>query len=179
MYNRILAALDVLEPAVFEAALSLAVATDADLLLLHVLSYRDSDSPVSPVATAWDYASPLSQYAWETYQEQWQAYINKGLEILRDYTGRAEAAGVTADFLQTTNSPGRGICQAAKSWRADLIVTGSHQRQGLQELLLGSVSNYVMHHAPCSVMIVSLENDPLRDQQTEQEMSALESSQAA
>ena len=148
-------------------------------MLLHVLSPHDSNSPITPIATAWDYATPLSQQTWETYQKQWQAYIEKGLEVLRDYTGRTEAAGVTADFLQTTNSPGRGICQAAKSWRADLIVVGSHQRQGIQELLLGSVSNYVMHHAPCSVIIVALGSDPVYDLRPEQETSALESFQSA
>lgn len=156
MYKRILAALDISESAVFETALSLASASDAALLLLHVLSSRDSESPMTPVATAWDHASPLSQQAWETYQQQWQDYADKGLTVLRDYRERATAARVRADFQQTATLPEHGICQTAKNWRADLIVMGSHRRRGLQELLLGSVSNYVMHHAPCSVMIVSL-----------------------
>ncbi|MGF1516635.1 MAG: universal stress protein, partial [Nodosilinea sp.] len=51
-------------------------------------------------------------------------------------------------------SPGRVICTLAKTWAADLIVVGSHRRKGLSELFLGSVSNYVMHHAPCSVLVV-------------------------
>ncbi|MGB3296570.1 MAG: universal stress protein [Phormidesmis sp.] len=159
MYKRILAALDIVEPTVFETALSLASATDAYLLLLHVLSSRNSNSPMTPAATAWDYSTPLSQQAWEDYQKQWKAYAENGLEVLQDCTDRAEAAGVRSDLLQTSSSPERGICQAAKTWRADLIVVGSHRRKGLQELLLGSVSNYVMHHAPCSVLIVSLAGD--------------------
>lgn len=35
-----------------------------------------------------------------------------------------------------------------------LIVVGSHQRRGMAEIMLGSTSNYVMHHAPCSVLVV-------------------------
>ncbi|MEL6552505.1 MAG: universal stress protein [Cyanobacteria bacterium J06621_11] len=161
MYNRILVALEAKESDVFETALSIATATDASLLLLHVLSMDGKNSPPSPVAVDWDYATPLNPDDWKSYQRQWQTYEEKGLTLLHRYTERAEAAGVTADFLQTINAPGIGIVQAAKTWRADLIVMGSHQRKGIQELMLGSVSGYVMHHASCSVIIVYLENSEL------------------
>ena len=37
---------------------------------------------------------------------------------------------------------------------ADLIAIGSHGRRGLNELVLGSVSNYVLHHVSCSVLLI-------------------------
>lgn len=46
------------------------------------------------------------------------------------------------------------ICELARNWNADLIILGRRGRTGLSELLLGSVSNYVLHHAPCSVLTV-------------------------
>ncbi|MEM9089155.1 MAG: universal stress protein [Cyanobacteria bacterium P01_F01_bin.53] len=156
MTQRILVALDLLEPDVFETALSLATATHADLLLLHVLSARAFSAPPVPFGSRMDYSVALSQHTWELYQKQWQAFVEESLETLRTYTGRAEVAGVNADFMQSENEPGPGICSMASTWNADMIVMGSHQRRGLSELFLGSVSNYVMHHAPCSVMVVSL-----------------------
>jgi nucleotide-binding universal stress UspA family protein len=172
LYRRILVALDIMEPAVFETALSIASATGADLLLLHVLSDRDAQSPMSPVTTdGWYDLTPWGQEAWKTYQQQWKAYVEKSLTMLRDCTERAETL-VTADFLQMTDTPSKGICKAAKTWQADLIVMGSHQRKGIHELVLGSVSNEVMHHAPCSVMIVSLEENSLKNTQPEGELNA-------
>lgn len=46
------------------------------------------------------------------------------------------------------------ILQLAKDWQADLIVMGSHGRQGMEKLLLGSISQGVLTDAPCSVEIV-------------------------
>ena len=49
--------------------------------------------------------------------------------------------------------PDQQIIEKAKEWKADLIVVGSHGR-GFWGRLLGSVSNGVVHHAPCSVLVV-------------------------
>jgi nucleotide-binding universal stress UspA family protein len=46
------------------------------------------------------------------------------------------------------------ILDCATKWKADLIVVGSHGKNGIQRLLLGSVSEYVATHAKCSVEIV-------------------------
>jgi nucleotide-binding universal stress UspA family protein len=48
------------------------------------------------------------------------------------------------------------ILEAAKNWRADLIVLGSHGRKGLEHFLMGSVSEAVARHAGCSVEIVRI-----------------------
>jgi nucleotide-binding universal stress UspA family protein len=46
------------------------------------------------------------------------------------------------------------LLDAAAQWPADLIVIGSHGRKGLNRFLLGSVSEFVTRHAPCSVQVV-------------------------
>lgn len=48
------------------------------------------------------------------------------------------------------------ILDVAKSWPADLIVVGSHGRRGFTKFLLGSVSEAIASHAPCSVEIVKM-----------------------
>ena len=48
----------------------------------------------------------------------------------------------------------RQIIEHAKRWDADLIVVGTHQRQGLKRLLFGSTSDIVASRAHCSVRII-------------------------
>ena len=47
-----------------------------------------------------------------------------------------------------------GIRQQASSGGVDLLVIGSHGRSGVKRLLLGSVAERVIHHAPCPTMVV-------------------------
>lgn len=53
-----------------------------------------------------------------------------------------------------TGSVKRGIVAEAENWNADLIVMGSHGYGFFDRVLLGSISDFVVHHAPCSVMVV-------------------------
>ena len=48
----------------------------------------------------------------------------------------------------------QAIVETAGDWGADLIVVGSHGYGFWSRALLGSVSNSVVHNAPCSVLIV-------------------------
>lgn len=51
-------------------------------------------------------------------------------------------------------SPESRIVETAESMFADLIIVGSHGYNLWERLLLGSVSDSVVHHAPCSVLVV-------------------------
>lgn len=51
-------------------------------------------------------------------------------------------------------NPKQTIVEEAKKWTADLIVVGSHSYGFFERMLLGSVSNAVVQHAPCSVLVV-------------------------
>ena len=51
-------------------------------------------------------------------------------------------------------SPESRIVETAEEFGADLIVVGSHGYNRWERLLLGSVSDSVVHHAPCSVLVV-------------------------
>lgn len=63
--------------------------------------------------------------------------------------------------LSTTvvkGSPAQAIVEEAERWGADLIIVGSHGYGFWRRALLGSVSNAVVHQAPCSVLVVRPSN---------------------
>jgi nucleotide-binding universal stress UspA family protein len=55
-------------------------------------------------------------------------------------------------------SPDSRIVETAEEIGADLIVMGSHGYKRWERLLLGSVSNSVVQHAHCSVLVVRTED---------------------
>jgi len=155
MFHKILVAIDSSESnhQVFNTAMAIAKATQADLMLLHVLSSEEENSPNIPMIGVEYYPTLAGELA-EMHQKQWVAYENQGLEMLRSYAEQASSEGIKAEFTQNFGSPGRMICTIAGTWQADLVVIGRRGHSRFNELLLGSVSNYVLHHAPCSVLTV-------------------------
>jgi nucleotide-binding universal stress UspA family protein len=155
MFHKILAAIDGSEIShdVFKTALAIAKADHAVLVLLHVLSFEEQNSPSIPMPSSQEYFQASDSGTLDIYREQWQTYEEKGLDLLKSLSERANAAGVTTGFYQLFGSPGRKICEFAQSSGSDLIVIGHRGLSGLSELFLGSVSSYVLHRAPCSVLI--------------------------
>jgi nucleotide-binding universal stress UspA family protein len=153
MLHKILVALDDSEMRrpVFEAALTLAQKLDAQLLLLHVLSQDDIDTLIPAL---YPYSPTLSPEVLKRYDDQRQALYDQGIAILKALEAEARATGVMTEFSQNVGSPGSVICTIAKDYQADAIVMGRRGRAGLSEWVLGSVSNYVLHHACCSVFVV-------------------------
>lgn len=85
-------------------------------------------------------------------QEQFReahAMADRAAQTLQSRGFRAHTAVELGDVRET-------ILDQAARWKADLILVGSHGRRGLRRFLLGSVSEAVARHAPCSVEIVRL-----------------------
>lgn len=51
-------------------------------------------------------------------------------------------------------NPGQKIVEETENWQADLVIVGSHGYGFWQRAMLGSVSDSVIHHAKCSVLVV-------------------------
>lgn len=86
----------------------------------------------------------------ETAQRQAEYACTSAADLIRDRCPNG-VPNITHEVVK--GNPEQEIVEIARSWDADLIVMGSHGR-GFWGRLLGSVSDGVLHHSPCSVLIV-------------------------
>jgi universal stress protein A len=67
---------------------------------------------------------------------------------------------ITCHYHVLTGSPATEIVKFAKQSETDLIVMSTHGRRGISHMLMGSVAEAVVRHAPCPVMTMKA---PRRD----------------
>ncbi len=92
--------------------------------------------------------APISTSEIGIYAKQWLEYVAQPVREL------AKEAGVHCTYVQEDGKPEETILKFADQHRADLIVIGSRGLRGYQRMLLGSVSNRVVHRADSPVMVV-------------------------
>ncbi len=85
-----------------------------------------------------------------------QDWLNWAKKLVEKFARQLRSAGFKVSTAVEEGDPKARILDAAKAWPADLVVLGSHGRTGLNRFLLGSVSDAVARHAPCSVQIVRI-----------------------
>jgi nucleotide-binding universal stress UspA family protein len=118
-----------------EQALQLARDLRAELLIVSVI----------------DPSSPLSGTPALARMDQRRAAREVAAQAL---VVRGRHSGVNVQFLVWEGEPGPAIVEASVAEAADLIVVGTHGRGRVGRLVLGSVSDHVVRHAPCPVLIV-------------------------
>ena len=138
-FKRILIAADSSEIATHAmvVGLELASALGASVAFVHVIAPAYSDGSGLGVAQ-YELAQPPD---YEISQ------------ILDSLNGRAPIPEGAVKFVPV-GDPVRSIVEAARDWPADLVVIGSHGRDGVGRILLGSVAEGVARHAPCPVLVV-------------------------
>jgi nucleotide-binding universal stress UspA family protein len=93
-----------------------------------------------------------SVYTAEEADRVWQQELAEAGEEL-EHTASV-LSNATVDKRIEVGDIEATICRVAEELGVDVIVVGSHGRTGLNRLFLGSVSEHVVRHAPCPVLVV-------------------------
>jgi nucleotide-binding universal stress UspA family protein len=137
-------------------AVDLANKTGSELHVAFVL--RTQDTP--------DYGT----MGFDTKMPHEEEIKHMGQRLLEEQVRQVEAAGGTvagAHFRMAR--PDRGILAIGEDESIGLIVMGSRGLGGVKRALMGSVSDSVVRHAHCPVLVVRKEGEP-DQQETGQEM---------
>ncbi|NJM58107.1 MAG: universal stress protein [Synechococcales cyanobacterium RU_4_20] len=151
-FRKILVALDRLfdAQAVFEQAINIAKNDASTLLLVSYLPWKPSAR--SEAESTFNATPAFSRAGLEL--DALKMELERAQEMLRGYQAEAKALGLKASVRCDVGNPSEMICAKAKDWGVDLIIMGRQDRKGLTELVLGRVSNDVLHHAHCSVLVI-------------------------
>ena len=142
MVKNILVAVDGSKPSLDAChfAMGLAEQTAAQLTLVFVIE--------TPQVIA---VGPLSGYVTMSPARS-QEDLTKAERIVEEIANQRPALKVKTRV--ELGQPVEAICEAARSLGVDLIVIGARGHNMAQRFLLGSVSDRVVHHAPCPVLVV-------------------------
>jgi len=73
---------------------------------------------------------------------------------MRELVRSVNFGAVKFETAFTDGSPVIDICAFAKDHDVDVIITSTHGFTGFRHVLMGSIAEQVVRHAPCSVLVV-------------------------
>ena len=134
---------------VAEVGFSIAISMNAEVILLHVISdpVYYSSTEYSPIMgfTGYMDISALQLDSVDGLKKASQHFLDKSKQHLGD---KAILTLVKeGDFAES-------ILEAAKEVHADIIVVGSQSRKWLENIVMGSVTEKVLHHTSIPLLIV-------------------------
>jgi nucleotide-binding universal stress UspA family protein len=140
---------------IFARALEQAKPHSSSILIMHTLKAHPSTTEIS---------LPIGQHAeaardmYNILSRQHQARLDRGkrqaINWLEMYVQQAIAKGIPTQVSCPSGNPGLWLCEMAQRWDADLIVIGHRENHGLRSVGNNSVTQYVMQHAPCAVLVI-------------------------
>jgi len=131
-----------------EHAIHLAGKLDAEIQLLHCYC----EDMFSMIAYGPDHAPSIPA----DFEEQVKHAAGEKLSSYRD---KVAQSGIEVGSHLSKLVPSDGIVRTAGELGSDMIVMGTHGLTGLSHVLLGSVAERTIRHAPCPVLTVKVQDD--------------------
>ncbi len=103
--------------------------------------------PLDAFPQSAEYASELEKKE----RSNAELYVETAAALINEYFPES---AVKVEKEIKMGAPDQVILETAKKWKPNMIVVGSHGHGFWGRLTLGSISDSIIHHAPCSVFVV-------------------------
>lgn len=103
------------------------------------------------IETPYELASSYAQPA-ESHEQQMRKYQAEAKKILQEISAQAEAKGIRTRTIIAEQHPVPAILEAAKDH--DLVVMATQGRKGIERVLMGSVTDKVLHNCSTPILVV-------------------------
>ena len=118
---------------------------------IKIVSVYELTLPLDVFPAPTDFSEKLESSA----REQAEEFAQQAAAMIR---GFFPDSNVDITLEIAVGAPEQILIEEAKDWNADLVVVGSHGRGFWGRMLLGSTTDALVHHAPCSVLVVRKPN---------------------
>ena len=131
--------------------------TASDAALVHAENFAKQSSATLIILHVEE--PPLAYGGGELYYGLPEPSSERILEMLQDVS--PYDPDIPFEHRLVMGDPATEIVRVAKEEHPELVVLGTHGRTGLSRILMGSVAEAVVRHAPCPVLIYRLKTDKL------------------
>ena len=131
--------------------------TASDAALIHAENFAKQSSATLVVLHVEE--PPLAYGGGELYYGLPEPSSERILEMLKNVY--PHDSDISFEHRLVMGDPASEIVRVAKEEHPELIVLGTHGRTGLSRILMGSVAEAVVRHAPCPVLIYRQDTDKL------------------
>jgi len=143
----VLVAIDESEESVnaLQWALNNLITSQDKIILIHA-----QRSPISHLATGspgFMVPTDVTMILEKDIKKSTEKILGKATEICKARNVNPKTEAHTGDAREV-------ICDAAKKYNPDMLVLGSHGYGAVKRVVLGSVSDYCIHHVQCPVVVV-------------------------
>lgn len=126
------------------------ISDDRQALEIRIISVYYPHTPVGTFSLTKQYREYFAEYT-QTLQKRAEQSASDAAALIRKLLA-GEPLSLTTSVIEGTAD--KSIIEEAENWHADLVVLGSHGYNFWERMMIGSVSDSVIHHALSSVLIV-------------------------
>ncbi|MGL4953618.1 MAG: universal stress protein [Culicoidibacterales bacterium] len=152
LYKRVIVGVDTSETAMraFERGVAFARESRAELVLMSAVHLTTDAEIAGPIMNEVGFSQMIvqSNEINQSAVERRKVYVEK-LAVQAKEAG-VEVVTIEVELAQAVDL----LLETYESYEQTLIVLGATNKKGIQSILLGSVSKFVVAHAPCDVFVV-------------------------